>query len=345
MPSTYRPYYPRVNRQPQSQGDAERGLAVGASIGKLISPLAGAIKDMRQDAVANQLMDQQSIGDQPGAGVTQDLGTLPADGSTTADSGTSDNWQLPDSSSPVPGATDGTVGGLLHTGGVDEMKLRQEAVKNQLTTQDMQAQIAQRRAAAALAGGRARGGGGVNLGGGNASAWIRNRAGGGQPGATGSTAGQGTTRGGKPAPYVPNSSDIQNDESSDDFSKIAADFDTTYGQKGLYGKYQANISNLQPDDKGNYPLLDAKGNTIATVPGSDAPTWMARTNAARVKSGLQPLGQPAPASNPTANAPAGTLVNPYAPKDSLGIRAVPYGSYIIDPATGKTVQKNRPATQ
>ena len=98
MPSSYRPYYPRVNRQPQSQGDAERGLAVGASIGKLLGGLGTAIKDARQDAVANQLMTDQSIGDQPGAGVTQDLGTLPADGGAQA---SDDNWQLPDSSSPV----------------------------------------------------------------------------------------------------------------------------------------------------------------------------------------------------------------------------------------------------
>ena len=339
MPSSYRPYYPRVNRPAQQGGgDAERGLAVGASIGKLLGGLGSAIKDARQDAVANQLMTSQAIGDQPGAGVTQDLGTLPADDSGAAPA---DNWQLPDSSSPVPGATDGTVGGLIHTGGVDEMKLRQESAKADLSNQALAAEIAQRKAAAALSGIKAQG---VNFGGsGSASAWIKNRAGGGQPGAGGSTAGQ--PRGGKPAPYVPNSSDIQNDESSDDFSKIAADFDNTYDQKGLYGKYQANLSSLQPDEKGNFPLLDAKGNTIATVPGSDAPTWMARTNAARVKSGLQPIGQPAPAANPTANAQPGTLTNPYAPKDNLGIRAVPYGSYLIDPTTGKTVQKNRPATQ
>jgi hypothetical protein len=127
--------------------DVERGLQVGQSIGKLLGGFGDAIKQARQDAVANQLMDTQAIANQPGAGVTKDLGTLPADTGAAPD----DNWTLPNTSGPVQGATDGTVGSLIHTGGVDEMKLRQEAAKEQLSQQNVQAEIARRKAAENLA--------------------------------------------------------------------------------------------------------------------------------------------------------------------------------------------------
>lgn len=63
-----------INRN-QGPNDVERGLQVGQTIGKLLGGLGDAIKGAQKDALANKLMDQQSISqDQPGG--TQDLGTL-----------------------------------------------------------------------------------------------------------------------------------------------------------------------------------------------------------------------------------------------------------------------------
>jgi hypothetical protein len=61
---------------------------VGQDIGKLLGGLSEAIKGAQKDAIANRLMTDQDIASQPGAGQTQDLGTLPSDG-TGGGSGTS----------------------------------------------------------------------------------------------------------------------------------------------------------------------------------------------------------------------------------------------------------------
>src|SRR4029077_20125567 len=85
MPSKYSRNYP-LPRPYQQQGgnDWERGLQAGAQIGKLLGGLGSAIQEAQKNALANKLMTDESIGEQPGAGVTQSLGKLGgSDGSST----------------------------------------------------------------------------------------------------------------------------------------------------------------------------------------------------------------------------------------------------------------------
>jgi hypothetical protein len=63
-------------------------MAAGQDIGKLLGGLAGAIKGAQKDAIANRLMTDESIGEQPGAGVTQSLGKLGEDGTGGGGDGT-----------------------------------------------------------------------------------------------------------------------------------------------------------------------------------------------------------------------------------------------------------------
>ena len=72
-------YLRRVQARYQGQGqsDVERGIASGEAIGKLLGDLGTAIQGAQKNALANKLMTDQAISSQPGAGVTQDLGTLP----------------------------------------------------------------------------------------------------------------------------------------------------------------------------------------------------------------------------------------------------------------------------
>ena len=70
-------YLRRVQARYQGQGqsDVERGIQAGQAIGKLLGGLGTAIQGAQKDALANKLMDQQSIAqDQPGG--TQNLGNL-----------------------------------------------------------------------------------------------------------------------------------------------------------------------------------------------------------------------------------------------------------------------------
>jgi hypothetical protein len=87
-------YYQSTAIRRQDPDAVNRGLQVGAEVGKLLGGLAGAIKGAQKDAIANRLMDEQSLAGQQGApGVAQDLGTLPSDdGSTSA---ATDNAQTP----------------------------------------------------------------------------------------------------------------------------------------------------------------------------------------------------------------------------------------------------------
>ena len=67
----------QANRGYQGTSDVERGMQVGQQVGKLLGGLSEAIKSSQRDALANKMMNDQSIASQPGAGKTQDLGTLP----------------------------------------------------------------------------------------------------------------------------------------------------------------------------------------------------------------------------------------------------------------------------
>ena len=330
MASNFRPYYPRVQNRPQSVDDATRGFQAGGMAGKALETLGSAIATARtqanQDQVANQLLNQDypSTPADPNLDPDADMSTdLPEDVSTdiggTADPGKQGNFQ----------------------GGQAELAMRMQAAKESLGIQNLQSEIAQRKAAAALAGQKAAG---VRLGGGSSSRWLA-----GNTGQTGQTGTQGPRgRGaatGKPAAYVAGSGDVQNDEGTDDSNQIASDFDSTYGQKGLYGKYASNLPSLKPDANGNYPLTDPKGNTIASIPAADAQVWQQRTNAARVKRGLPPIGPLGDGQNPTSNAPVGTAGNPVVAQSTLHVRSLPFGTVVYDPNTQQTYTKQKPPTQ
>jgi hypothetical protein len=110
-----------------------RGRAAGEDIGKLLGGLAGAIKGAQKDALANKLMTDESIGEQPGAGVTQDLGKLPADGSDASSGSTApiDLGTAPIDQTFTNSAT-GNVEPVQQVPGEDVNQLRQAMVASRL---------------------------------------------------------------------------------------------------------------------------------------------------------------------------------------------------------------------
>ena len=184
-------YLRRVQARYQGQGqsDVERGIQAGQTIGKLLGGLGTAIQGAQKNALANKLMTDQAIASQPGAGQTQDLGTLPGGpqpgGPQPSSSGpdpdpdpmanpvpssVNPDYQpysftdMPDTSvsdavaqqktaaalpsaQPAPAPSDfslnpsdysgggKTVGGLIHTGGTQELDLQKEMLAMQGTRQ------------------------------------------------------------------------------------------------------------------------------------------------------------------------------------------------------------------
>lgn len=307
---------------------------VGADIVKAIN--ATMIQN-RQNAAANALMNQGPTG-QPGGGITQNLGQLPSDGGPQ------------DLTMPANTGLGPNVGSLVHTGGTGELAMQQQLNQQNLADQVQRAKVGAQLALTnqrlGLGGGRGGGGGGGGGGGtGNANRWQQYLAQGGDGGQGSQNVPRGTKTG-KPAAYQPFQYDAATDPRADSFNNVAADFDSQFG-KGMYGKVVPNLANVQPDDKGNYVIpsgkVDKDGNPVGppllTLSPNDANYWINRLNASRVAAGQQPIGPPAPGANPQSGQPAGTETNPYKPGDNLGLRALPYNSYVIDPQTGQTVQK------
>ena len=346
MASSFRPYYPRVQNRPQAVDDAARGFQVGGMAGKALETLGTAIATARtqanQDQVANQLLNQDypSTPADPNLDPDADMSTdLPEDVSTdvggTADPGQQGNFQ----------------------GGTAELTMRMQAAKEQLNMQNIQQQIAQSKAATALGGQK---GAGYRLGGGSSSRWLAGDGAGGY-----GSSSRGGAKPTKPAAYVGGSGDVENDEGTDNFNQIRADFDNQYG-KGAFDQFQAqgggseildkdgNLTGYavteggKPDDTGK--IVGA--NPVATVPVQDAPMWMQRVNAARLKAGQQPIekmigkdsvyGQP---QNPGSTAKLGTAANPVVAQSTLQVRSLPFGTVIYDPNTKQTYTKQKPPTQ
>jgi hypothetical protein len=331
MASNFRPYYPRVygnrNVDPTNYSGAfSSGEVMGKDFGSTIATL---MNQGKQDKVANALLAQYypDTAADPNLDPNADLSTdLPEDVSTdvggTASPGVQGNFQ----------------------GGEAELQMRQQAAKDALSQQNVQNQIAKRQAAAKLASTKAAG---VTVSGGSSSRW---QAGGGDNQGGGQRGGRNT----KAPAYVAGSGDVENDESTDDFGQIRADFDNQYG-KGAFDQFQA--------EGGGQEQLDKDGNLIgyqitkgdkplATVPVQDASMWMQRVNAARNKSGQQPLNKMigkdsvygAP-QNPGSTAAAGTQTNPIVLQSKLQTRSLPFGTWVTDPNTKQTYQKQKPAGQ
>ena len=332
MASNFRPYYPRVQNRPQAVDDATRGFQAGGMAGKALETLGAAIASARtqanQDKVANQLL-------------AQNYPDTPADPNLDPDADLSTDLPEDVSTDIGGGASPGQQGNFQ--GGAAELAMRMQAAKESLGLQNLQSEIAQRNAAAKLSGSKATGGAGVRLGGGSSSRWLTGNQGGGGTG--GAIGGRGLRGGGtaKPAAYVAGSGDVQNDESTDDFGQIRADFDDQHG-KGSFDAFQAQNGGTKNDD-GSFSIKDKNDKPIATVQAADVPQWMQRVNAARVKRNQQPIGSLGTGQNPTSNAPAGTAANPVVAQSPLHVRSLPFGTVVYDPNTQQTYTKQKPPAQ
>ena len=162
----------------------------------------------------------------------------------------------------------------------------------------------------------------------------------GQPAGARGPRGGGTA---KPAAYVAGSGDTENDESTDNFGQIRADFDDQHG-KGSFDAFQAQNGGTKNAD-GSFSITDKNGTPIATVQASDVPQWMQRVNAARVKRNQQPIGSLGTGQNPASNAPVGTVANPVVAQNTLHVRSLPFGTVVYDPNTKQAYTKQKPPTQ
>ena len=303
--------------------DIQRGIASGEQIAKLIGGLAGAIKSAKQDAAANALMTGRNISDQPGAGVTQDLGKVPADTAPTDES-----IFLPDASAPV-GDTQGTVGGLLGTGGVAEMKMRQQFESDQLDTALKKAKLADYIASTQGTGSYAKRATpapkGVTVSGAT-SPWSGSGDGSEPTLSTSITSRTGKT--GKTQKYEPGSSDVENDPSSDDPTKIRADYEA-YHPGGDFGDF--THATVDPTT-GDYVIKDKDGGIRDTIPKTEGDIYRMRMDAAKRKAGIPYtpaiLGQ---ASDPSSTLAPGTQGNPIIPQGQLHLRSLPAGTSVQGP--------------
>jgi hypothetical protein len=355
----------------------------GEQIGKLLGGLATAIKGAQKDAIANKLMTDQAISEQPGAGQTQDLGTLP--GGPQSNAGTSDSGPDPDpdptsitypsggginpggldspglntqpdvtyqdipalnqavgaqkaasalSSSPsdftlnasdyTGGGGKGTVGGLVHTGGVQEMELQKEMMAQQI----QKASMADKLAEAAGTGRYAKRAtpvtrrGVTMTGDGGDSVW--DSAGGGNT-PTGKTT--------KSAKYVAGTGNFETDETTDQPDQIKTDFEAFHPGIDL-----GDFAGATRDDKGNYIIPgkpDASGNPTvkATIPKAEGDQVMMRMDAARKRAGMASTNAAVPQGQGTQDNPVPLTGDPT--KSSLQLRSLATGTWVMDPKTGK----------
>ena len=312
-------------RYSDTGSDVERGLQAGQQVGKLLSGLGSAIQGARKDAAANALMTGQNISAQPGAGVTQDLGTLPADNGAAPD----DSWTLPDSSA-LAGDTTGTVGGLLGTGGVAEMKARQQMESDQLDTALKKAKLADYIASTQGTGSYAKRATPAEKGvtvSGATSPWSGAGSGAATDGTTSTT-----SKGGKAQKYVPGSSDVENDPSSDDPTKIRSDYEA-YHPGSDFGDFSR--ASIDPTT-GDYVIKGKNGEIVETVPKTEGDIYRMRMDAAKRKAGIPYTPSiPGKASDPSSTLAPGTQGNPIVPQGQLHLRSLPAGTWVIDPKTGQ----------
>jgi len=225
-----------------------------------------------------------------------------------------------------------TMGTPPQTGGMGELTMRQQMAQQDLADNLKRAQIAEHLARTQnLVGAR------TPSGQGSAARWQANLGAGGQVGAKGAQGG----KGGKPAPYVAGSGNVQGDSATDNFNQIQTDFDAQHGA-GSFNAFTKNYANLIDDGKGNLvvgkpdpdhpdktiPATDKNGLPLFSIPKSDAPFWMQRYNAARIRAGQGYLGNLPDGVNPSSGQPSGTQVNPIDVPDNLTLRSLPMGTWM-----------------
>jgi hypothetical protein len=141
---------------------------------------------------------------------------------------------------------------------------------------------------------------------------------------------------------------VQNDPSTDNFGQIRTDFDAQHGA-GSFNAFTKNMGNLMDDGKGNLvvgksapdpndpsktiqvPATDKNGLPLFSIPKTDAPFWTNRYNAARIRAGQGYAGTLPDGVNPNSGQPSGSQINPIAVGDNLGLRSLPYNTWMQMP--------------
>jgi hypothetical protein len=327
-----RPYYPRyylprgarqsrAAAQPRGGGGG-RG-AVGGAIdatptgnvgGDIVKAIANTIQQNRQNAVANQIMNTQTP---PRAGAVGPV-VDPASGQVT-------------------GNITPTVGTSPQTGGMGELQMRRQMAQEDAAAQaqkvaaqraDLADQLTKAKIATEVA--RAQGTGGFAK----------------RPTAAAAQ---------KPQKYEPLSS-TPNDASYYNFNNQRADIDAQYG-KGTYDKLLAASGKVDIDSatgkpkpgdygEGNDAVTVKKDGSIslakgATIPADHLADIMARYDATKVRQGGKPsyIGQYLGTRNPQTGEDGGSSANPYTPKTTVELNALPPGTWFVNPNDGKTYQK------
>ena len=305
-------------RQPYAAARPARPVNINPFLSGMGKIFGGAIKQQQAlnqqqkiDAVANQLMNTAN----PPRAALVAPGVNPATGRPNV----------------IPAGVP-TAGTAPSTGGLAEMRLRQEFQKNQLADAYQKARIAN----LLNPQGRGRGAGG-GAGAGNATRWTQHLSGQGGAGGGGQGGGGGGGKAGKAAPYQPNSIDANTDPRADNFSYIQSDFDAKYG-KGAYGKVAQNLANAQPSPDGKSVIIGNPDKPVMTMTPDEAAYWKNRYNAASVAAGHPTIGGLGTGTNANSGQAAGTEVNPVAVKNNLDLRALPYGTWFTGP-DGQTHQK------
>jgi hypothetical protein len=333
---TYRPqriYYPRAAGRAQGGGDFQRGWGIGSEIGKALGGLGGAIKSAQQqaaqDAVANQLMNTAT----PPRAALVSPGYAP--GIDTSDPNADLSTDLPQDVSPtIGGAATDTSGGFTPnvipagvpttgtapiTGGVAEMKLRQQFGQSQLADQIQQARLAKLLEPPA---GRL----GVQPQPGDAGAWSGYNMTQQQPGIPATRGARGQQAQAQPVQI--GSEPVTNQ------SQLVQHFDGTYG-KGSFSKVLSNLDTVDTTTTPGYVLAGPTDKQIK-VPLGDAQVYVKQMNAIRNRQGLAPL--PVPGEDPSLGK---DQTNPYPTTNNLDVYSRPPGSWVRLP-NGNIAQVPKP---
>jgi hypothetical protein len=237
---------------------------------------------------------------------------------------------------PLAGTAPQTGGAPALQQAIEGQRLLTSIQQQKTATETM---ALRRQAAAAGAGGR--GGGPWSGGGGSASRYM-------QQGGQGPWNQQGKGKG--QAKYEPGSS-TPDQPNYYNYTTMRADIDNQYG-KGTYDKLVGAQGKIEPDPATGKPkpgvyegvtvkddgsLVFDKGPTISA---DHLPKLMARYDATSLKHGFKPVytGQYLGTQNPQSGSAGGSVTNPYTPKDTLEVNALPPGSYFVNPKDNKTYQ-------